>query len=100
MAYTREELELIWSKAKYVNEEYEKKGLRTDICGAWIQRTQYSNGMSDFGWKAVHNIPWTDGGPTEIENLQPLHLQNNANKGDKGLVCAMTSQGSENVAVK
>ncbi len=92
MAFTQEQVNQVWAKAAYVGPDKEIQGLRKDICGAWIKRTDYGNRESEFGWEIDHIRPVNLGGSDHISNLQPLHWQNNAAKGDGPLVWAVTSR--------
>lgn len=89
--YTPQELLLIWSKAVVVpgvNPAVRRK----DICGAWIDWAAYGNRQSQYGWEVDHAIPLANGGPHHINNVRPLHWQNNARKSDGALVCAVTAR--------
>lgn len=37
---------------------------------------------SQFGWEIDHIVPVSSGGTDELENLQALHWENNASKGE------------------
>lgn len=56
---------------------------RKDVCGAWIDWGKYADTTpGGTGWEIDHIHPVTAGGPDTLENLQPLHWENNRYKGD------------------
>jgi hypothetical protein len=96
MAFTEEKIEEIWEKGTIItNNEPEK--FRKDQCGAWIARNQYGNRKSKYGWEIDHITPQSKGGGDENSNLRPLQWQNNMAKSNGRLVCAVTSNGTENI---
>jgi hypothetical protein len=57
--------------------------LRKDICGAWIERSQYGETVNEGkGWEIDHIIPLSRDGTDDLSNLQALQWQNNRRKGD------------------
>lgn len=50
---------------------------RKDACGAWINREQYGNEGSPYGWDVDHICPKALGGGDNEANLQPLQWKNN-----------------------
>lgn len=71
----------VWRKAQTVA-GYDSNIWRKDRCGAWIQYTAYGATQSKYGWEIDHALPVSRGGTDELNNLQPLHWQNNRGKGD------------------
>lgn len=88
----------VWQKAAYIDPKNEMLGFRKDQCGAWIQKSQYGNRNSIYGWEVDHIRSVSSGGGDDLSNLRPLHWKNNAARGDGQLSCVLTSQGVANVS--
>lgn len=97
MSFSDQQIANVWAKAQYVDDTNEARGFRKDRCGAWIRGGDYGNRNTTFGWEIDHIIPKSQGGSDALSNLQPLHWENNAAKGDGRLDCAVTSEGTTNV---
>jgi 5-methylcytosine-specific restriction endonuclease McrA len=54
---------------------------RKDTCGATILRNDYGT-TTDSGWEIDHVKPVASGGTDAMDNLQPLHWENNRHKAD------------------
>lgn len=97
MAFTEQITQKVWNKAKTISDTNEEKGFRKDQCGAWVNRKEYGNRDSDWGWEIDHITPESQGGSDELNNLRPLHWRNNVSKSDGRLSCAVTSDGAKNI---
>lgn len=84
-------VDTVWQKAQVVL-GCDATRVRKDACGAWIARDQYGQTSSN-GWEIDHIVPVAAGGPDTMDNLQPLHWENNRHKGDSfpGWRCALTA---------
>lgn len=84
-------IEAVWRKGSIVSGQNSSE-VRKDACGATIWREKYGNRNSSYGWEIDHIKPVSDNGSDSLTNLQPLHWENNAAKGDGSrLVCEITS---------
>ncbi len=81
MAFTDNLIQTVWNKARIV-EGFDKDRFRKDACGAWIQRSEYGNHKSQYGWDIDHVLPRLLGGGDEEINLRPMQWQNNLSKAD------------------
>jgi hypothetical protein len=96
MDFTGEIILKVWQKAE-IDEYNVPNDFRKDKCGAWIERTQYGNRDSSYGWEIDYIKPQSVGGLDDLSNLRPLHWKNNSCKEDERLACPVTSSGTTNV---
>lgn len=68
----------VWEKAA---KEFGFFFYRKDCCLAIIAKHEFGK-KSRYGWEIDHIIPVSKGGTDDIDNLQPLHWENNASKGN------------------
>jgi len=83
-------VDAVWQKARTVF-GWDSTKFRKDSCGATIQKTEYGNRNSDYGWEIDHIDP--DGPDDDMWNLQPLQWENNVVKSDNRgrWSCAVTA---------
>ena len=88
----------VWEKGHIISGN-DKDIFRQDDCKAWINRKQYGNRDSKYGWEIDHIKPESKGGSDDLPNLRPLQWKNNAHKQDGKSGCAVTSKDTENVDI-
>lgn len=74
-------IEAVWTRGKAI-QDYDSTTWRLDICGNKINRSDYGNINSEWGWEIDHIMPVATGGSDALGNLQPLYWKNNRHKGD------------------
>jgi hypothetical protein len=83
----------VWRKG-YVAGGNDPDLWRKDECGAWMDRSQYAEHKSRFGWE-IDRIDPSAG--DSLDNLRPIQWGNNASKNDGRLECSVTASGTRNV---
>jgi hypothetical protein len=96
MNFSNEIILKVWQKAE-IDEYNVPNDFRKDQCGAWIERTQYGNHDSAYGWEINQINRTLDGDLYDLSNLRPLHWKNNFFKEDEHLTCPVRSSGTINV---
>lgn len=71
-------IEMVWKKA---TKDWSFHFYRKDRCGSTMARHEYGK-KTQYGWEIDHIIPVSEGGTDDLDNLQPLHWENNASKGE------------------
>lgn len=96
--YSEKQLNEVWEKAKIVNQD-SKDEWRKDYAGAWINRNQYGNHDSTYGWDVDHAKPQSKNGADNLSNWVPLQWENNQKKSDNypNFQTEVTSKGNKNI---
>lgn len=76
--FDRETIEAVWLKGK---PEGHYAGFRKDVCNASMHLSEFGT-KNQRGWEIDHIKPVCTGGTDDLENLQPLHWENNRHKAD------------------
>lgn len=74
-------VEQVWIKG-YVVAGYDPNIWRQDRFGCWMNRFEYGNRDSPFGWEFNHIISRSRGGSDDIVNLEPMYWANNVRLSD------------------
>lgn len=72
----------VWKKAAKVK-GHPAEIWRKDILGNTINRQEFGNRDSKYGWEIDHIVPVSAGGTDDPDNLQALHWKANEAKGDQ-----------------
>ena len=94
MIYSEDVILKAWQKAQ-IDEYNIPNNFRKDNCGAWIERTEYENPKSPFGWHIDRINQELD--LYDISNLYPVHSKNNVRNHDGTINCKVTSLGTTNI---
>jgi len=82
MIFSSETINTVWYKG-HVARGYNPEYVRSDRYGSLMERKEYGNRKSKYGWEIDHIIPLSVGGLNTMSNIQPLQWENNAAKSDK-----------------
>jgi hypothetical protein len=74
-------VDMVWDKAAPLPGE-DPDVIRADACGARIRRRDCNLAEARLGWEIDHITPVAEGGTDDLDNLQPLHWENNRAKKD------------------
>lgn len=98
MVLNNNKIEEVWRKATEVP-GYDSARWRQDFAGAWIQREQYGL-PTEFGWEVFHLVPVSRGGTSDVDNLYPIHRQNNLRRSNDYPMfhTAVKAKGDKNVS--
>lgn len=97
--FSDELIQKVWEKGFKI-ENIDADVYRKDAADAWIQRDKYGK-QEEFGWSIDHVYPQKSGGDKNINNLRPLHWENNNSKSDNypNYRVVKTADGNKNIAV-
>ena len=66
----------VWKKGTSID-GYDSNIWRRDKCGKAMKYSDHGDRQSKYGWEIDHINPVANGGDDNINNLQPLHWENN-----------------------
>lgn len=94
MKFTDSTIEQVWEHGRVVA-GYDPTQWRQDECGAWIQRDDYENERSEFGWWIVAVCT---GQPDTVSDLRPFHCRNGYDRANDRAHCMVSAmpQGCAN----
>ncbi|MBI2103990.1 MAG: HNH endonuclease [Candidatus Omnitrophica bacterium] len=71
--------QLVWAKGRLAL-GFDPNYVRMDAYGTLIERKQYGNRDSLYGWEIDHIVPQSLGGSDSLTNLRPLNWHNNVRR--------------------
>ncbi|WP_305907463.1 hypothetical protein Q9L42_015700 [Methylomarinum sp. Ch1-1] len=90
MAFNDEMIQAVWEKGRGTSER-DSNEWRQDQCGAWLNREQYENAESEYGWRILNVVA---DGKDELDNLQPFHCQNSFDIANSKAHCCVAADRS------
>lgn len=70
----------VWDKGRRIRGK-DPEHWRKDVTGKPIRRSAYGT-QGKYGWEIDHKYPKSKGGSDDLQNLQPLHWEENRKKAD------------------
>jgi 5-methylcytosine-specific restriction endonuclease McrA len=74
--FDQDKVDAVWER-RFGSEEAGE-----DLCKALIKKDAYGKTDDEFGWEIDHIDPKSKGGTDDLDNLRPLHWENNRARGD------------------
>ena len=78
---SKKNIEAAWEKARPIRGK-NPDVWRKDPAGSTIRKPSYGT-QGEYGWELDHIKPKAKGGSDSGKNIQPLHWEENREKGDK-----------------
>lgn len=99
--FSEVKIQSVWEKGFIIKGKDQEKW-RKDVCGALMYRKFYGRQDIDYGWNIDHIYPESKGGNHDIDNLRPMHWENNLSKSDNypTYTSVKTSEGDKNISQK
>jgi hypothetical protein len=72
MDFNDEMVQAVWEQARAMPDR-DADVWRKDQCGAWLQREQYENDRSEYGWRILKVVAGRGSG---VDQLQAFHCGN------------------------
>jgi len=93
----KEKIMKVWEKSTKVK-GYNPDMWRKDFAGAWMRRIDYGQ-HTMYGWTVNRLCPASQGGSTDIENLNAMHWKNELSKADNYPIFSscVTAEGNGNI---